>query len=139
MANFPNSRKVLDSFAKEKVRDMQDRLKNFQKNDTNTLTKSISYQIVETKKGIRVDFYMEDYGKYVEGGRKPFLAWPAAKLVSKKIKDSRRKLAKEGNPQGLQPFPFIDQAFSNTQLIKFDKIFQEAMAKDLEEFVFEGL
>jgi hypothetical protein len=63
-----NIEKYLDSFGKYVVQQSKSNLTKAKKNVSSNLYNSIKFKVAVTKRGFSVDFYMLDYGTFVDKG-----------------------------------------------------------------------
>ena len=63
-----NLEKYLDSFGKYIVQQSKSNLTKAKKNVDKTLYNSIKFKVVRDKVGFTVQFFMEDYGTFVDKG-----------------------------------------------------------------------
>lgn len=130
-----NRVKCLKDFGDSIVKDQKDRLQNFQKNDTGRLSQSLTYVIINTIIGPTIEFRSEDYAKYVDRGRAPYIGYPAMRLIRNPMELRRRRMAREGT----KPFmifsasaeTFPGDVFSQTRMNKFYSDYQDAALLDI--------
>lgn len=120
------------------VADQKARLANFNKNDTGKLSQSLSYEVVETKEGISLEFFYLPYGEFVDSGRKPFLGYPALRLITDPVQKRNRKKAKLGT-KPFQIFREGGDVFSKTRLNQLEIDLANAIELDLIEEISNGL
>ena len=65
-----NTEAALDKFGKYLVREARKNLTRQKKNNTNSLYKSLDYEVKDMPNSINFDFLMEEYGEWVDKGRK---------------------------------------------------------------------
>ena len=138
--DFPLTYKVLDDYGKSVVKEIKQNLDNTHSNATGTLKKSITYNIVFTGMLMTVEFYMADYGKWVDEGRKPggkmpplkkILEWTSVRGIdSKYVWPIAKKIAEDG----IRPTNFFSIPTSQTEFEakKMQSKLEKAMAKDIE-------
>jgi hypothetical protein len=70
MSNWKETEKFLDKYGKSVVNEQKTRLKGFGKGGSHSgsLEKSLSYKKFDRKGEVGVDFYMNEYGKYIDSG-----------------------------------------------------------------------
>ena len=146
-------------WAKEVVKLAQSNLIRGKKATPGTLMKSISYTIDQN---LNIDFYYEDYGEYVELGRKKHPGrgvnpkgdffksvkkWAKLRGIpqfrDKKGRyisnDSRAYiLARSINIKGIRPFPFFTDAIEDS-ISKLYSNLQDNIAKDIEGGIVKSL
>ena len=149
-----------EEWAKSVVKLAKSNLIRGKKNKPGTLLKSISYTI--DPRTLEIDFYYEDYGEYVESGRKKYpgrgvdTKGDFFKSVKKWAKlrgipqfrdkkgryissDSRAYiLARSINIKGIRPFPFFTDAIEDS-ISKLYSNLQDNIAKDIEDGIVKSL
>ena len=68
--NTKNTEAALDKFGKYLVKEARKNLTRKKKNNTKGLYKSLDYEVKEMPNSINFDFLMEEYGEWVDKGRK---------------------------------------------------------------------
>ena len=63
-------KKALDSFGSSVVSGSKKELARKKKNASNNLSKSVDYAVKVSKNSFQLDFFMEDYGKFIDKGVK---------------------------------------------------------------------
>lgn len=138
--DFPLTYKVLDDYGKQVVKEIKANLDNTGSNATGTLKKSIQYDIIISSVGPIVEFYMADYGKWVDEGRKPggkmpplkkILEWTSVRGIDSKYAfPIARKIAEDG----IRPTNFFSIPTSQTEFEqkKMNAKLEKAMSKDIE-------
>lgn len=71
MAGFKNTIRYVTTYGNQVENEIETRLYNLGKVASGNLYDSIGYKIIETKNGIKLQFFMADYGKFVDKGTKP--------------------------------------------------------------------
>ena len=61
-------KKALDSFGSSVVSGSKKELARKKKNASNNLSKSVDYAVKVSKNSFQLDFFMEDYGKFIDKG-----------------------------------------------------------------------
>lgn len=140
-------------WAKEVVKLAKSNLIRGKKNKPGTLLKSISYTIDQN---LNIDFYYEDYGEYVESGRRkgarmppqgPIAKWAKLrglpKFRNKKgryISNESRAfiLAKSISIKGIKPFPFFTDAIEDS-ITKLQSELEDYIAQDADLMVYKIL
>ena len=134
-------------WAKEVVKLAQSNLIRGKKATPGTLMKSISYTI--DPRTLQIDFYYEDYGEFVESGRRKGARMPPPGPIAKwakqrglpRFRDKKGKyisnesrafvLAKSISIKGIKPFPFFTDAIEDS-ITKLAAKLEDGIAKDLE-------
>ena len=68
--NTKNTEAALDKFGKYLVKEARKNLTRKKKNNTKELYKSLDYEVKAMPNSINFDFLMEEYGEWVDKGRK---------------------------------------------------------------------
>ena len=137
-----------EQWAKEVVKLAQSNLIRGNKATPGTLMRSVSYTI--DPRTLQIDFYYEDYGDYVQWGRKkgdkmppiaPIAKWAKQRGIPR-FRDKKGRyisnesrafiLAKSIAIKGIKPFPFFDDAIE-TSITKLEKKLEEGLGRDLED------
>lgn len=71
MAEFKRTFKYITTYGNQVEQEIETRLFNLGKVASGKLYDSIGYKVIENEKGYKLQFYMADYGKYVDKGTKP--------------------------------------------------------------------
>lgn len=71
MAEFKNTYKYITTYGNQVEQEIETRLYNLGKVASGKLYDSIGYKIIEGGKGYKLQFFMADYGKFVDKGTKP--------------------------------------------------------------------
>ena len=149
---YKETKKAFEKFAKLVVirADAQLQLKKI--NYTGRLSKSLDYEMGEDRGNLTASFIMEDYGQFVDEGRKPgkgappdkILEWVLKKPI--KIRDSKGKFTQATQKQkesiaflinrkikekGIEPTWFFTKQF-DTYFKKLPSQLERALAKDIE-------
>ena len=142
-----------EQWAKEVVKLAQSNLIRGKKATPGTLMKSISYTIDQN---LNIDFYYEDYGEYVELGRKKHPGrgvnpkgdffksiekWAKQRSLPR-FRDKKGRyisndsrayiLARSINIKGIKPYPFFTDAIEDS-VSKLEPKLREGLGKDLED------
>lgn len=137
-----------EEWAKEVVKLAKSNLIRGRKNKPGTLLKSISYTI--DRRTLKIDFYYEDYGEFVESGRKPNSKFPPPPVIAKWAKergipqfrdkkgryisnDSRTFLLSRSIAiKGIKKFPFFTDAIEDS-ISKLYSRLEDGIAQDIED------
>lgn len=137
---FPLSYRVCVKYGDSVTKEIRTRLFNAGKIATEELYDSIGYDLTQVQNGISLKFFMAEYGRYVDKGRKPGGKFPPPKPIAKwmEIKGIeptalypiRRKIAE----QGIRPTNFF--TIPTTRRLKaFTKDLGEAMKLDTQVII----
>ena len=115
---FKNTKQSLEKYAEECISAMKRMLDH-----TDNLKNSISYEIVNTKEGMVVQFAMPDYAVFVNDGRRAGAKPPPVAPIKQWIKDKNIGLpegaaypiAKSIGEKGIKPLNVTQQAFKDVQ------------------------
>ena len=145
-----NTRLALDKFGKYLVAESRKNLTKKKKNVTGNLYKSLDYEIITGPNSLDFDFLMEEYGEWVDKGRKagkmpPFgaiYAWTARRRLQFKdnkgkflsYAETARKVMIKIKAKGIEPSEFYSRPFK----LGFEKLpteIQQAYGLDVEDFL----
>lgn len=134
---------LLNKYGVEMTKEMKTRLKGENKLDTKKLYNSIEYKILETNDSVELQFLMEEYGEYVDQGRRPGKQPPLSKIQAwcrrKKIPVKAafpiaRKIGRFGTPATY--FMTITVSRRQKQFEKdVENVMSEAVQKKIEKFL----
>lgn len=117
-----NSNKIaikgFNKFSKEFIGDIASELARLDKKATGKLIDSLSWEVKDFISQIKIDFFYEDYGKWVELGRKPGKFPPISKIKEWcKTKGIEEKAAYPISYKiykfGIKPTPFVSDIIKN--------------------------
>jgi hypothetical protein len=105
MSNWKETEKFLDKYGKSVVNEQKTRLKGFGKGGSHSgsLEKSLSYKKFDRKGEVGVDFYMNEYGNYVDKGVQGYKTGTTGKAGGKSIYKYKNK-DKSHKPRGKSKF-----------------------------------
>lgn len=145
-----NTEAALDKFGKYLVREARKNLTRQKKNNTNSLYKSLDYEVKDMPNSINFDFLMEEYGEWVDKGRKAGKMPPVSaieKWVSQRkiqFRDNKGRfetynstawsIARGIKKRGIPATNFYSRPFK----LGFNKLppeLTQAYALDLEDFL----
>ena len=145
-----NTEKALEKFGKYLVKESRKNLTRKNKNNTKRLYDSLDYEIKVMPNSMSFDFVMEEYGEWVDKGRKKGKMPPQKEIfkwVQKKgiqFRDNRGKfktyestawaIAKSIKKRGIPATDFYSRPF-NLGFKKLPTAVQEAYALEVEEFL----
>jgi len=136
-----------EQWAKEVVKLAQSNLIRGKKATPGTLMKSISYTIDQN---LNIDFYYEDYGEFVESGRRKGARMPPLDPIAKwakqrslpRFRDKKGRyisnesraflLSRSISIKGIKPFPFFTDAIEDS-INKLQAKLEEGLGRDLED------
>ena len=150
-----NTEKALEKFGKYLVKESRKNLTRKNKNNTKQLYNSLDYEVKVMPNSMSFDFLMEEYGEWVDKGRKAgkmppvknkkgegILKWVEHKRIQ--FRDNRGKfktyestawaIAKSIKKRGIPATNFYSRPF-NLGFKKLPTAVQEAYALDVEEFL----
>lgn len=137
-----------EEWAKEVIKLAKSNLIKGKKNRPGTLMNSISYTI--DSRTLQIDFYYEDYGEFVESGRKKGSKFPPPPAIAKWAKergipqfrdkkgryisnDSRTFLLSRAIViKGIKPYPFFTDAIEDSISKLYSKL-EDGIAQDIED------
>lgn len=145
-----NTEKALEKFGKYLVKESRKNLTRKNKNNTKRLYDSLDYEVKVMPNSMSFDFLMEEYGEWVDKGRKAGKMPPVSaieKWVSQRriqFRDNRGRfktyrstawaIAKGIKKRGIPATNFYSRPF-NLGFKKLPTAVQEAYALDVEEFL----
>jgi len=145
-----NTKKALEKFGKYLVKESRKNLTRKKKNVTNSLYDSLDYQVKAMPNSFEFDFLMEEYGEWVDKGRKagknppfsPLRKWVQDRRIQ--FRDNRGRfqtydqtawaVVKSIGKKGIEPSNFYSRPF-NLGFQKLPNEVAEAYALDVEEFL----
>jgi len=145
-----NTKKALEKFGKYLVKESRKNLTRKKKNVTNSLYDSLDYQVKAMPNSFEFDFLMEEYGEWVDKGRKagknppfsPLRKWVQDRRIQ--FRDNRGRfqtydqtawaVVKSIGKKGIEPSNFYTRPF-NLGFQKLPNEVAEAYALDVEEFL----
>lgn len=145
-----NTEKALHKFGKYLVKESRKNLTRKKKNVTKTLYESLGYDVKAMPNSFSFDFLMEEYGEWVDKGRKagknppysPILEWVKNRRIQ--FRDNRGKFKSYEQTawavvggigrNGIEPSYFYSRPF-NLGYRNLPNEIAEAYALDVEEFL----
>ena len=145
-----NTKKALEKFGKYLVKESRKNLTRKKKNVTSSLYDSLDYQVKAMPNSFEFDFLMEEYGEWVDKGRKagknppfsPLRKWVEDRRIQ--FRDNRGRfqtydqtawaVVKSIGKKGIEPSNFYTRPF-NLGFQKLPNEVAEAYALDVEEFL----
>jgi len=145
-----NTKKALEKFGKYLVKESRKNLTRKKKNVTNSLYDSLDYQVKAMPNSFEFDFLMEEYGEWVDKGRRagknppfsPLRKWVQDRRIQ--FRDNRGRfqtydqtawaVVKSIGKKGIEPSNFYTRPF-NLGFQKLPDEVAEAYALDVEEFL----
>ena len=145
-----NTKRALEKFGKYLVKESRKNLTRKKKNVTNSLYDSLDYQVKAMPNSFEFDFLMEEYGEWVDKGRKagknppfsPLRKWVEDRRIQ--FRDNRGRfqtydqtawaVVKSIGKKGIEPSNFYTRPF-NLGFQKLPNEVAEAYALDVEEFL----
>ena len=145
-----NTKKALEKFGKYLVKESRKNLTRKKKNGTSSLYDSLDYQVKAMPNSFEFDFLMEEYGEWVDKGRKagknppfsPLRKWVQDRRIQ--FRDNRGRfqtydqtawaVVKSIGKKGIEPSNFYTRPF-NLGFQKLPNEVAEAYALDVEEFL----
>lgn len=145
-----NTKKALEKFGKYLVKESRKNLTRKKKNVSNSLYDSLDYQVKAMPNSFEFDFLMEEYGEWVDKGRKagknppfsPLRKWVEDRRIQ--FRDNRGRfqtydqtawaVVKSIGKKGIEPSNFYTRPF-NLGFQKLPNEVAEAYALDVEEFL----
>lgn len=145
-----NTKKALEKFGKYLVKESRKNLTRKKKNVTNSLYDSLDYQVKAMPNSFEFDFLMEEYGEWVDKGRRagknppfsPLRKWVEDRRIQ--FRDNRGRfqtydqtawrVVKSIGRKGIEPSNFYTRPF-NLGFQKLPNEVAEAYALDVEEFL----
>lgn len=145
-----NTKKALEKFGKYLVKESRKNLTRKKKNVTNSLYDSLDYQVKAMPNSFEFDFLMEEYGEWVDKGRKagknppfsPLRKWVQDRRIQFRDNSGRFQtydqtawaVVKSIGKKGIEPSNFYSRPF-NLGFQKLPNEVAEAYALDVEEFL----
>ena len=145
-----NTKKALENFGKYLVKESRKNLTRKKKNVTNSLYDSLDYQVKAMPNSFEFDFLMEEYGEWVDKGRKagknppfsPLRKWVQDRRIQ--FRDNRGRfqtydqtawrVVKSIGRKGIEPSNFYTRPF-NLGFQKLPNEVAQAYALDAVEFI----
>lgn len=145
-----NTEKALEKFGKYLVKESRKNLTRKNKNNTKRLYDSLDYEVKVMPNSMTFDFLMEEYGEWVDKGRKAgkmppqkeILKWVSQRRIQFRDNRGRFKtyestawaITKSIKKRGIPATNFYSRPF-NLGFKKLPTAVQEAYALDVEEFL----
>ena len=145
-----NTKKALEKFGKYLVKESRKNLTRKKKNVTSSLYDSLDYQVKAMPNSFEFDFLMEEYGEWVDKGRKagknppfsPLRKWVQDRRIQFRDNSGRFQtydqtawaVVKSIGKKGIEPSNFYTRPF-NLGFQKLPDEVAEAYALDVEEFL----
>ena len=145
-----NTKKALENFGKYLVKESRKNLTRKKKNVTSSLYDSLDYQVKAMPNSFEFDFLMEEYGEWVDKGRKagknppfsPLRKWVEDRRIQFRDNSGRFQtydqtawaVVKSIGKKGIEPSNFYTRPF-NLGFQKLPNEVAEAYALDVEEFL----
>jgi len=145
-----NTKKALEKFGKYLVKESRKNLTRKKKNVTNSLYDSLDYQVKAMPNSFEFDFLMEEYGEWVDKGRRagknppfsPLRKWVQDRRIQFRDNSGRFQtydqtawaVVKSIGKKGIEPSNFYTRPF-NLGFQKLPDEVAEAYALDVEEFL----
>lgn len=145
-----NTKKALEKFGKYLVKESRKNLTRKKKNVTNSLYDSLDYQVKAMPNSFEFDFLMEEYGEWVDKGRRagknppfsPLRKWVEDRRIQFRDNSGRFqtydqtawRVVKSIGRKGIAPSNFYTRPF-NLGFQKLPNEVAEAYALDVEEFL----
>ena len=145
-----NTKKALEKFGKYLVKESRKNLTRKKKNVTSSLYDSLDYQVKAMPNSFEFDFLMEEYGEWVDKGRKagknppfsPLRKWVEDRRIQFRDNSGRFQtydqtawaVVKSIGKKGIEPSNFYTRPF-NLGFQKLPNEVAEAYALDVEEFL----
>jgi hypothetical protein len=150
MSRQLNTEKALEKFGKYLVTESRKNLTRFKKNNTRTLYNSLGYDVKSMPNSVEFDFLMEEYGEWVDKGRKagsppPFSAirsWVQQRKIQFRSNKGKFQsydqtawaIVKSIGKKGIKPTDFYTRPF-NLGFKRLPAEVVEAYALDVEDFL----
>jgi len=145
-----NTKKALEKFGKYLVKESRKNLTRKKKNVTNSLYDSLDYQVKAMPNSFEFDFLMEEYGEWVDKGRKagknppfsPLRKWVEDRRIQFRDNSGRFqtydqtawRVVKSIGRKGIEPSNFYTRPF-NLGFQKLPNEVAQAYALDAVEFI----
>lgn len=148
--NGENTKRVLDKFGKYLVKESRKNLTRKKKNVTNSLYESLDYDIKAMPNSFEFDFLMNEYGEWVDKGRKagknppfsPLRKWVQDRRIQFRSNKGKFQsydqtawaIVKSIGKKGIPASNFYSRPF-NLGYAKLPNEIVEAYALDVEDFL----
>ena len=148
--NGENTKRVLDKFGKYLVKESRKNLTQKKKNVTNSLYESLDYDVKAMPNSFEFDFLMNEYGEWVDKGRKagknppfsPLRKWVQDRRIQFRSNKGKFQsydqtawaIVKSIGKKGIPASNFYSRPF-NLGYAKLPNEIVEAYALDVEEFL----
>jgi hypothetical protein len=146
-----NTKIALDKFGKYLVTQSRANLTRQKKNVTKNLYNSLDYEVKVNPKSIEFDFLMEEYGEWVDKGRKPgkmppfgaIYAWVARRKIQFKdtktkkflsYSETARRVMIKIKAKGIEPSDFYTRPF-NLGFKQLPEELRQAYELDVMQFL----
>jgi hypothetical protein len=146
-----NTKLALDKFGKYLVAQSRANLTRKKKNVTKALYNSLDYEVKINPKSIEFDFLMEEYGEWVDKGRKPgkmppfgaIYAWVARRKIQFKdtktkkflsYSETARRVMIKIKAKGIEPSDFYTRPF-NLGFKQLPEELRQAYELDVMQFL----
>jgi len=145
-----NTQRALDKFGKYLVRESRKNLTRKKKNVTNSLYESLDYDVKAMPNSFEFDFLMQEYGEWVDKGRKagknppfsPLRKWVQDRRIQFRSNKGRFQtydqtawaIVKSIGKKGIPASNFYSRPF-NLGFAKLPDEIVEAYALDMEDFL----
>jgi hypothetical protein len=146
-----NTKLALDKFGKYLVAQSRANLSRKKKNVTKNLYNSLDYEVKVNPKSIEFDFLMEEYGEWVDKGRKPgkmppfgaIYAWVARRKIQFKdtktkkflsYSETARRVMIKIKAKGIEPSDFYTRPF-NLGFKQLPEELRQAYELDVMQFL----
>jgi hypothetical protein len=146
-----NTKLALDKFGKYLVAQSRANLTRKKKNVTKALYNSLDYEVKVNPKSIEFDFLMEEYGEWVDKGRKPgkmppfgaIYAWVARRKIQFKdtktkkflsYSETARRVMIKIKAKGIEPSDFYTRPF-NLGFKQLPEELRQAYELDVMQFL----
>lgn len=150
---------VLAKYGEVYINALKDELERGNKNATNSLSQSIRFDVKVFGLKYTLQLIADEHYQYVESGRKPNSKQPPVEPILKWIKSrgitikqkNGKKITRKSNPnidkqyktlaflmarkigkKGIKPFPFIENAISDSMIDRFKVEVRDAVKRDIE-------
>ena len=131
-----NTRLVLERWGDDVISSMKDILIAENKSASGKLINSLKYVVSFENNDLSIDFEMEDYGQYVDKGRRPgkqpplssIRKWLAIRGIQQKY---AFPIAKNIGRFGIKPTPFFESTIESKQQQLISEL-SDAFVKDLD-------
>lgn len=122
-------------------------------NNTKRLSQSLKYEVLPSEQALSTTFSMEDYGKWVNEGRKPHSRWPPREAIKTWLRQrniqartAEGKFGKMSRAQlafliqrkigwfGIKPTWFFTNSY-NRAYAKHENLMRDALRKDVQRML----